>query len=167
MEGLGALPADAFVRAVWRRAANLIQQVDVAPVLREPAKEKRMSSPVAQFQILSKDPDRASQFYGSVFGWSVDAANALGYRQVSTGLSGLMGGIWPAPPEAQPFVQLFVAVDDVAATIERARSLGARVIVPHQRLPDGDELAILADPEGISFGVMLRRTAEAHEMPDR
>jgi hypothetical protein len=28
------------------------------------------------------------------------------------------------------------------------------VIVPPQTLPDGDEMAILTDPSGMSFGVM-------------
>ena len=44
-----------------------------------------MGQPVMQFQIISKDPDKASEFYGQLFGWSVDTDNAMGYRVVKTG----------------------------------------------------------------------------------
>ncbi|MCE9593149.1 MAG: VOC family protein [Planctomycetes bacterium] len=113
-----------------------------------------MSNPVTQFQILSKDPEATARFYGQLFGWTIDANNALGYRRIDTGAKdGLQGGIWPAPPEAPNFVQLFIQVDDCAAHVAKAGALGAKVIVPPSRLPDGDELAILLDPNGLSFGV--------------
>ena len=34
-----------------------------------------------------------------------------------------------------------------------ARSLGGKVLVPKSVLPDGDTMAVLHDPTGISFGV--------------
>src|SRR3954468_21722779 len=158
VEGLGRMSPEAFVRIVWRRAADAIQKIDTAaPAPGAPERETQMPDPVARFQILSMNAEAAARFYASVFGWSIDPANALGYRQLSTGSDGIGGGIWPAPPEAHPFVQLFIAVDDVAASVERARAAGARVLVPVQRLPDGDEMAILADPEGIPFGLMRKR----------
>jgi transcriptional regulator with XRE-family HTH domain len=36
----------------------------------------------------------------------------------------------------------------------QAQELGGQVIVPPQVLPDGDEMAILVDPDGVPFGVM-------------
>ena len=66
---------------------------------------------------------------------------------------GIQGGIWPAPPHANTFVQLFVRVDDVKISMETAQALGATVLVPATTLPDGDEIAILADPTGLSFGL--------------
>jgi len=80
----------------------------------------------------------------------------MGYRQVETGGGGISGGIWPAPPEAQGFVQLFVGVPDVAASVDQALALGAQVVVPATTLPDGDTMAVLRDPTGVTFGVMQR-----------
>ena len=114
-----------------------------------------MANRVIEFQILSKDPDSTGRFYSNLFGWSVDAANPMGYRRVAAG-EGIPGGIWPAPPQSPNFVQLFVAVDDVATAVSRAESLGARVLIPPTTLPDGDVLAILHDPQGMSFGVCQR-----------
>ena len=110
--------------------------------------------PVMQWQILSKDPDRAADFYGRMFGWTIDRANAMAYRQVRTGAGrGIDGGIWPSPPEGHAFVQLFVEVDDVAAAAKQWTELGGRLIVPPTELPDGDALCIAQDPEGIPMGL--------------
>ena len=54
-----------------------------------------MGQPVTQFQVIAKDPDQAAEFYGTLFGWTIDANNAMGYRVVHTGSeSGIHGGIW-------------------------------------------------------------------------
>ena len=93
----------------------------------------RTGRPVVRWQILSKNPDAHASFYCELFDWQVDASNALGYRELRTGAEqGIDGGVWPAPPEAHAFVQLFVEVDDVPKAVERARGLGAQVIVAPQ-----------------------------------
>src|SRR6266478_1573296 len=97
----------------------------------ETSKETNMSNPVTQFQILSKTPDETASFYSTLFGWTVDANNPLGYRQIDTGSKeGIQGGIWPAPPQAPNFVQLFVAVEDVGASVKKAEGMGAKVLIP-------------------------------------
>ena len=113
-----------------------------------------MGQPVTQFQIITKDPDKAAEFYSKLFGWEVDTNNAMGYRVVKTGSEeGIQGGIWPSPPEGHAMVQLFVEVEDVKSAVEQATQLGANVIIPPQTLPDGDEMAVVLDPEGITFGL--------------
>lgn len=116
-----------------------------------------MSSPVVQWQIISKEPDKVAAFYRSLFGWTISANNALGYREVKAEPGGMQGGIWPAPPEAPNAVQLFIAVEDVPKAAKSAVELGAKVIVPPTVLPDGDAMAVLLDPTGMPFGIMLRR----------
>jgi len=116
-----------------------------------------VSHPVVAWQIVAPDPGGLAAFYAKLFGWQIDAGNALAYRQVDTGPGGPPGGIWPASPEGRSFVQLFVAVEDVAGAVDEAERLGARVVVPPTTLPDGDTMAVLADPAGISFGVVQRR----------
>ena len=113
-----------------------------------------MANAVLQFQIVSKVPDKAASFYSSLFGWKIDTANPLGYRGIDTGSEeGIQGGIWPAPPQASDFVQLFVAVDEIKSAVKRAEDLGATLIIPPSVLPEGDEMAILRDPQGLAFGL--------------
>jgi predicted enzyme related to lactoylglutathione lyase len=117
-----------------------------------------MGNPVVQFQILSKTPEETAQFYANLFGWTVNADNPLGYREISTGAQeGINGGIWPAPPQATNFVQLFIAVDNVRMLSEKAEKAGAKVIIPPTTLPDGGEIAVLHDPQGMSFGILRRK----------
>ena len=105
-----------------------------------------MGCPVTQFQIVAKDPDKATEFYSKLFGWTIDTDNAMGYRVVNTGSeSGIQGGIWPSPPEGHALVQLFIEVENVKATVEQATQLGAKVIIPPQTLPDGDEMALVQE----------------------
>jgi uncharacterized protein len=118
---------------------------------------KLMGNPVVQFQILSKTPDETAHFYSKLFGWKVSADNPLGYREINTGATdGIQGGIWPAPPHAPNFVQFFVAVDSVRDSCDKAEKAGAKVIIPCTVLPDGGEMAILHDPQGMSFGIVNR-----------
>ena len=42
---------------------------------------------------------------------------------------------WPPPLRAQ------------------AVECGAQILIPHQRLPDGDEMALLIDVQGLAFGI--------------
>jgi predicted enzyme related to lactoylglutathione lyase len=113
-----------------------------------------VGNPVVQWQIVAKEPEKLTKFYGGLFGWKVDTSNALGYRAIDTASGGgINGGVWPSPPEGHNLVQLFVEVDDVDAYIAKATALGASVIVPKSELPDGDALAIVLDPAGLSFGL--------------
>jgi predicted enzyme related to lactoylglutathione lyase len=113
-----------------------------------------MANPVLQFQILSKSPDETANFYSALFGWTIDANNPLGYRKIDTGSSqGIQGGIWPAPPQAPNFVQLFVGVDDLKVEVQKAEGLGAKIIIPPTILPEGDEMAVMLDPQGMSFAL--------------
>ena len=113
-----------------------------------------MIAPVRQWQIITTDPETVLKFYRKLFGWTVTDANAMGYRQVDTGSGGVPGGVWPAPPGAATFVQLFVGVTDVEESVTKAIELGAKVVVPPTSLPDGDTMAVLVDPSGLSFGLM-------------
>ena len=113
-----------------------------------------MGNAVMQFQIISKTPDETARFYSEVFGWKVDADNPMGYRRIDTGSTdGIQGGIWPAPPQAPNFVQLFMLVEDVNAAVTRATARGAKLLIPPTKLPEGDEMAVLHDPQGMSFGI--------------
>jgi predicted enzyme related to lactoylglutathione lyase len=117
-----------------------------------------MPNPVTQFQMLSKNPDETAKFYAGLFGWKVDAANPMGYRQIDTGTkAGIQGGVWPAPPQAPSFVQIFISVEDVGAAVKQAGEMSAKVLVPATMLPEGDEMAVLLDPQGMSFAVWRGR----------
>ncbi len=114
-----------------------------------------MGNPVTNWQIICKDPDGAAGFYQEMFGWTVDTANGLNYRTIGTNSDGkgIPGGIWPSPPNGHNLVQLLIEVDDVDESLKKATELGASTVMPKQILPDGDEMAIIHDAFGITFGL--------------
>ena len=113
-----------------------------------------MAHPVLKFQILSTDADASAKFYAELFGWTINADNPLGYREIDTKCGdGIQGGIWPAPQQSHDFVQLFVHADDVAASIKRAEQLGAALLIPLTTLPGGEQMAVLKDPRGLPSAI--------------
>jgi len=114
-----------------------------------------MSNAATHWQMLTAEPEKAVEFYGSLFGWQVSDANGMGYRSVASSRGkGIDGGIWPAPPGAPESVQLYVEVSDIEAALARIEALGGSVLMPKQVLPDGDAMALATDPMGRSFGLM-------------
>lgn len=113
-----------------------------------------MANPVTRWQIVAQDAERVAAFYGDVFGWKMNTANSLGYRELMSGQpNGIDGGVWPNAPGVPNLVQLFIEVDDVDNYVARAQRAGASVLVPPSQLPDGDRMAILLDVAGLSFGL--------------
>ena len=115
-----------------------------------------MPNPVTHWQILTKQPAQLEQFYSDLFGWKISGDNPMGYKVVDTdsGGIGIGGGLWPiGANDGHSMVQLFVSVDDVPAYLANAEKLGAKIVIPHQVLPGGDEMAVVVDPEGIPFGL--------------
>ncbi len=121
-----------------------------------------MPNPVVRWQLLSPEPEQAAGFYQKLFGWKLSTANALGYRELRSGSdAGIDSGVWPAPPGVKPFVQLFIEVPDIDASLAAATKLGAQVLIPKSVLPDGDAMAVVLDPQGVSFAVCQLKTRSA------
>ena len=118
-----------------------------------------MPNPVVRWQIISAEPGQSAAFYQKLFAWKLSTANALGYRELSSGSPpGVEGGVWPGTPGTPSFAQLFIEVENLDDTIDRAAKLWAQIIVPKAVLPDGDTMAVLRDPAGLPFAVCTRRT---------
>jgi uncharacterized protein len=117
-----------------------------------------MGQPVAWFEVISTDADRARKFYAELFGWTVSADPAIdGYALVDTGAGegAIGGGIGPpAGPEDKPGVKIYMRVDDLDAYLDRAGRLGGRQLVPPTDLPgDFGRFAVFADPDGNPVGL--------------
>lgn len=127
-----------------------------------------MSNPVFEFQIISKDPNGTARFYSELFGWSVSRDEVMSHCRIDTGSrEGIQGGIWPAPPQAPNFVQLFVAVDNLPTVVSKAKAIGARLLIPPTTLPEGGEMAVMHDPQGMPFVVCRRAEDRAESVTAR
>ncbi|HJW51506.1 MAG TPA: VOC family protein [Burkholderiaceae bacterium] len=108
-------------------------------------------------ELWTPDPAQAAAFYRDVFGYTIAAApRSAGSPTDAYVLSAggrARAGVMKTPDSALPAVWIpYVRVDDVAAMVARARTLGARVLVPpqpHHR----SQVAVLVDPMGAPFAL--------------
>jgi len=114
-------------------------------------------SRVVHFDIVAQDPARASKFYESVFGWSIQKWDGpTDYWLVSTGPSeqpGIDGGIMQVD-ENWPGIINTIDVDSVDATVATITQHGGQVVHPKMPIPGVGWLAYCKDTEGNLFGIM-------------
>ncbi|GAB3611114.1 VOC family protein [Humibacter ginsengiterrae] len=115
-----------------------------------------MGQPVAMFEITARDSEAAVKFYSELFGWTTQPAEGGGYALVDTGggEGAIPGGIGQPEHGDVPRTTVYVRVDDLQASLDKAVELGGSVLVPPTQLPaDYGWFAILADPEGTPVGL--------------
>jgi predicted enzyme related to lactoylglutathione lyase len=103
--------------------------------------------PVVHLELHTGNLARASDFYTRVFGWSVETVE-VGHRSyLSLNLGdGIDGGIVEHDGEGSRWLP-YVEVADLMDVTERARALGAAVILEPREGPIGWR-SILAVPSG-------------------
>lgn len=112
-----------------------------------------MPRPV-HFEIHGDDPEKATRFYGEVFGWKVEQWGDQPYWLYSTGEgAGIDGASAPAQEHGQQVV-LTVEVDNLAAYVDKVRSAGGEVVLEASPIPGVGTLAQARDPNGVLFGIM-------------
>ncbi len=116
-----------------------------------------MGSPLCHFEFLSNDPAQCKQFYSSVLDWEFDDTSMPGYTLINTGgeTGGETGGgLMKCPEKAPgPCLCVYYLVDDIPATLQKITDGGGTVIHDQTEIPNVGWFAIVADPEGISFGL--------------
>jgi predicted enzyme related to lactoylglutathione lyase len=112
-----------------------------------------MAHPIVHAEIRSADPDATRAFFGDLFGWKYPQEGALpGYTFVDTGVpDALYTAISPLQGDTD-LVTFFVGVDDMAATLAHATTLGGRVVQDTVQVP-GVAFALIADPLGHVVGL--------------
>lgn len=99
--------------------------------------EGNLTAPVVHLELHTGDRPEAEALYGAVCGWQAEAIDAQGrpYRALDLG-HGLGGGIVECAARRSLWLP-YVAVDSVAAATERARTLGAAVLLEACEGPAG------------------------------
>ncbi|MDQ1423305.1 MAG: uncharacterized protein QOD72_803 [Acidimicrobiaceae bacterium] len=116
-----------------------------------------MGAPVAFFEIVSPDAERARAFYTDLFGWATIDIGDPTYTMIDTGAGtdAIGGGIGSPQRDTDPGgTKIYMRVDDLKSFLDRAAQLGGRTVVPPTPLPgDLGSFAVLADPDGQLVGL--------------
>lgn len=113
-------------------------------------------TPVIWFEIIGKDGGALRSFYGDLFGWKTEDFAGMDYGTISADDNGggIPGGIGSAQDSDTSYQTVYAGVDDVEGTLKKAESLGAKTVVPTMQIPNGPTIALFADPQGHTFGLV-------------
>lgn len=114
------------------------------------------------YELLTSDADAAQAFYEKVAGWKIARAEINGqaapmdYRILTAADGQPAGGLMKAPEGASmpPAWLGYIGVDDVDAAVAGVEADGGRVHMPATDLEGVGRLALLTDPQGVTFYVM-------------
>lgn len=127
----------------------------------QPADPKEPSPATSDYrftwnELAAKDPTAALAFYQALGGFGASAMEMpTGTYHLLTSGEEQIAGIMAAPmPEAPHAWTPYVQVPHADATTDKAKRLGAKVIVPPTNIPGVGRFAIFADPQGAVLGVL-------------
>jgi predicted enzyme related to lactoylglutathione lyase len=101
---------------------------------------------------VTTDPKRAQDFYTQLFGWEIEVFKGEGFEYPMISVDGQAHGGFPPVQEGTPPHWVGnVAVEDVDATVEKAKGAGGNLVHGPQDIPQVGRFAVLADPQSAVF----------------
>jgi predicted enzyme related to lactoylglutathione lyase len=123
-----------------------------------------MPNPFAHIELNTDDVARAKTFYKSLFKWKLGAMGP-DYTMVDVG-KGTGGGMQKKAVSGSPTLWLpYVEVDDVTATIDKARKLGADIQLDYMDIGEMGAIGVFIDPTGAPLGVWSLAKRKAAKPP--
>jgi len=120
-----------------------------------------MANPFVHVELHTGDLKRAKEFYGKLFDWKLDDAPMPGggsYTLIQVG-NGTGGGMTTSPaPGVPPHWLAYVGVDDVRASTQKARELGAKVVQDVMEVGEYGTMSVITDPTGATLAMWQPKT---------
>ncbi len=112
-----------------------------------------MSNPFTYAELHTDAPAAAKTFYSQLLSWRMeDAPKSEGrYTEITPG-EGFPAGLTQNRYGGGSHWLPYIKVDDLTASTEKAKQLGARPLTELQRIPEG-RFSVLVDPTGAPFGL--------------
>jgi predicted enzyme related to lactoylglutathione lyase len=118
-------------------------------------------------ELITTDHNAAFGFYSKLFGWSTISEFDMGPMgkylmyghadapPAANGQPPSYGGMMTKTPDMPmpPSWVYYIRVDSADEAAEKAKSLGAQIVVPPMEVPGGDRIAQLIDPQGALVAV--------------
>ena len=113
-----------------------------------------MPNPIVHWEIAVTDYPKAKQFYSQLFDWTIDDNNPMNYGMVKSG--GVDGGLFSTAGKMPNYVTIYVQVDDLQKSLDKAVQLGGKAIVPPTPIPGVGAIAMFTDPSGNMVAIFKR-----------
>jgi predicted enzyme related to lactoylglutathione lyase len=103
-------------------------------------------------ELVTPNGKGAHEFYSKAVGWKTQGWEQDSSYQMFVASTGPLGATVESRDGVPRWIP-YVGTDDVDATAEAAKRLGATVATEPADIPNGGRYAILVDPNGATFGV--------------
>jgi predicted enzyme related to lactoylglutathione lyase len=112
-----------------------------------------MPNPVVHFEIGCRDREKTVDFYQKLFDWTMQPNEIA--TEIETGPGDpVTGHIVSLGHEPHFYTQFYVQVADLTAALQKAESLGGKILIPPIPRPTGGRFAWFRDPEGNTVGLI-------------
>jgi len=116
-----------------------------------------MAHPFCHLELDTTDPTKAKAFYSALFDWKItdsDMGGGMIYSTFKPTGDSPGGGMMQHPMPGAPSSWLaYVLVDDINVANKKAVSLGAKLIVNTQEVPNMGWFSVITDPTGAHLGL--------------
>lgn len=137
--------------ALWQPKANIGSEVMFEP------------DTLSWTEMHSTDPEKARRFYLDLFGWTYeefDTGQGQMYTIFKSGDDQICGLFRQTTPAMPSYWLIYFDVDDTQEKTEKARSLGATIMVEPTPIPGVGTFSIIGDRQGAAFGIIKNETGE-------
>ncbi len=118
-------------------------------------------------ELVTTDNEAAFSFYSELLGWQTTEIMDMGeigtYHMFNRGIGPPAGGMFnkTADMPGPPGWLLYVRVENLEQSIEKAKELGGQLLVGPIEVPGGDHIAQFLDPQGAAFALHCASGAES------
>jgi predicted enzyme related to lactoylglutathione lyase len=118
-------------------------------VTRHHERKQRMANPFVHLELNTPDLPKAKEFYSDLFGWKFEDMDMGpgGIYSTFKPDTGPGGGMMTVPGGNQGWLA-YVGVEDINVATEKAKLLGAKIIMGPQEVPNVGRFTIITDPTG-------------------
>lgn len=114
-----------------------------------------MSSPIVHVEISAEDRSQLAQFYREIFSWELQDFPGMDYTTFTSGEGGVGGGFNPVGEGNEAgTVVVYIAVDDVQATLDEIEQRGGKTLMEPTDVPDVGTIAQFIDPTGNRMAII-------------
>jgi uncharacterized protein len=113
--------------------------------------------PVVHMELHTDDAERARELYAELFGWRAERVAAGGRSYLALELGGTVGGGIVECGIERPLWLPYVKVGDIGEATERARRLGAAVLLEPREGPGGWR-SVASAPSGAEVALWQPKT---------
>ena len=110
-----------------------------------------MSNAFVHVELQTKNMERAKKFYGELFDWKLNYMPAMHYTMIDVG-KGTAGGMMQDKKSPSAWMP-YVLVDDVVASTQKAKKLGAKILKDTMEVPGAGWMSVVSDPTGAVIGM--------------